>query len=81
MPLKVLRADGTVVETGRLTKLMSFNGLDRVPVDEAQAGDIIAIAGLTDATIPDTLGAPDLAAPIQAIPVDPPDPLDDLPGQ
>jgi GTP-binding protein len=72
MPLKVLRADGTVVETGRLTKLMSFNGLDRVPVDEAQAGDIIAIAGLTDATIPDTLGAPDLAAPIQAIPVDPP---------
>ncbi|MBW4024181.1 MAG: translational GTPase TypA [Proteobacteria bacterium] len=72
MPLKVLRADGTVVETGRLTKLMAFNGLDRVPVEEAQAGDIIAIAGLTEATIPDTLGAPDLAAPIQAIPVDPP---------
>jgi GTP-binding protein len=72
MPLKVLRADGTVVETGRLTKLMSFNGLDRVPVDEAQAGDIIAIAGLTDATIPDTLGAPELMTPIQAIPVDPP---------
>jgi GTP-binding protein len=72
MPLKVLRADGSVVETGRLTKLMSFNGLDRVPVEEAQAGDIIAIAGLTDATIPDTLGAPDLSAPIQAIPVDPP---------
>ncbi|MCB8879531.1 translational GTPase TypA [Acidisoma cellulosilytica] len=72
MPLKVLRADGTVVETGRLTKLMSFNGLDRVPVEEAQAGDIIAIAGLTDATIPDTLGAPELTTPIQAIPVDPP---------
>ena len=72
MPLKVLRADGSVVETGRLTKLMAFNGLDRVPVDEAQAGDIIAIAGLTDATIPDTLGSPELAAPIQAIPVDPP---------
>jgi GTP-binding protein len=72
MPLKVLRADGTVVETGRLTKLMSFNGLDRVPVEEAQAGDIIAIAGLTEATIPDTLGAPELMTPIQAIPVDPP---------
>jgi len=72
MPLKVLRADGTVVETGRLTKLMSFNGLDRVPVDEAQAGDIIAIAGLTEATIPDTLGSPELTTPIQAIPVDPP---------
>ncbi|GAB0114741.1 translational GTPase TypA [Acidisoma sp. C75] len=72
MPLKVLRADGTVVETGRLTKLMSFQGLERVPVEEAQAGDIIAIAGLTDATIPDTLGAPELMTPIQAIPVDPP---------
>ena len=72
MPLKVLRADGSVVETGRLTKLMAFNGLDRVPVDEAQAGDIIAIAGLTDATIPDTIGAPELATAIQAIPVDPP---------
>src|ERR1700761_3395189 len=72
MPLKVLRADGTVVETGRLTKLMSFDGLDRVPVEEAQAGDIIAIAGLTDATIPDTLGSPELMSPIQAIPVDPP---------
>ena len=72
MPLKVLRADGSVLETGRLTKLMSFRGLDRVPVDEAEAGDIIAIAGLTEATVPDTIGAPELAAPLPAIPVDPP---------
>ena len=42
MPVKVLRADGSVVETGRLTKLMAFRGLDRVAVDEAEAGDIIA---------------------------------------
>jgi GTP-binding protein len=72
MPVKVLRIDGTTVETGRLTKLLSFRGLDRVPVDEAQAGDIIAVAGLSDTTIPDTIGAPDLAAPLSAIPVDPP---------
>ena len=72
MPLKVLRQDGTVVETGRLTKLMGFRGLDRVTVEEAQAGDIIAVAGLTDATIPDTIGSPDLQAPLPATPVDPP---------
>jgi GTP-binding protein len=72
MPVKVLRGDGTVVETGRLTKLLTFRGLDRVPVDEAEAGDIIAVAGLSEATIPDTIGAPDLAAPLPAIPVDPP---------
>jgi len=72
MPLKVLRADGSVVETGRLTKLMGFRGLDRVVVEEAFAGDIIAIAGLTDATIPDTIGSPELTGPLPATPVDPP---------
>ncbi|HTW29611.1 MAG TPA: translational GTPase TypA [Acetobacteraceae bacterium] len=73
MPVKVLRrSDGAVVETGRLTKLLAFRGLDRVPVEEAEAGDIIAVAGLTEATVPDTVGAPELAAPLAAIPVDPP---------
>jgi GTP-binding protein len=72
MPLKVIRQDGSIVETGRLTKLMGFRGLDRVSVDEAEAGDIIAIAGLTDATIPDTIGAPELSGPLPAVPVDPP---------
>ena len=72
MPLKVIRQDGSVVETGRLTKLMSFRGLERVAVDEAVAGDIIAVAGLTEATVPDSIGAPELTAPLPAIPVDPP---------
>jgi GTP-binding protein len=72
MPVKVLHADGRVVETGRMTKLLSFRGLDRVPVEEAEAGDIIAVAGLAEATVPDTIAAPDLAAPLPAIPVDPP---------
>ncbi len=72
MPLKVLRSDGSVVETGRLTKLMSFRGLDRVAVDMVVAGDIIAVAGLTDATVPDTVGSPDLAEPLHATPIDPP---------
>jgi len=72
MPVKVLHADGAVVETGRMTKLLSFRGLDRVPVEEAEAGDIIAVAGLAEATVPDTIGAPELTAPLPAIPVDPP---------
>ncbi|UPG72687.1 translational GTPase TypA [Roseomonas gilardii subsp. gilardii] len=72
MPVRVLRQDGSLVETGRLTKLMTFSGLDRVPVEEVQAGDIIAIAGLSDATIPDTIAAPEVTEPLPAIPVDPP---------
>ncbi|MBS7790791.1 translational GTPase TypA [Roseococcus sp. SDR] len=72
MPVKVLRADGTQVETGRLTKLLTFRGLERVPVDEARAGDIIAIAGLSDTTIPDTICAPEQPAPLPSVPVDPP---------
>ncbi len=72
MPVKVLRADGSVVETGRLTKLLSFRGLERVPVDEVEAGDIVAVAGLSEATIPETICAPEVAEALPAIPVDPP---------
>ncbi|MEN9500386.1 MAG: hypothetical protein RIS83_2206 [Pseudomonadota bacterium] len=72
MPVRVLRQDGSVVESGRLTKLMTFSGLERVPVDEVQAGDIIAIAGLSDATIPDTIASPEVTEPLPALPVDPP---------
>lgn len=72
MPVRVLRPDGTVVETGRLTKLLSFRGLDRVPVEEAEAGDIVAVAGLSEATIPDTIADPSVEAPLPSRPVDPP---------
>ncbi|MGE0419805.1 MAG: translational GTPase TypA, partial [Acetobacteraceae bacterium] len=72
MPVKVLREDGSVVETGRMTKLLSFRGLERVPVDEAEAGDIVAVAGLSEGTIPNTIGAMELTEPLPAIPVDPP---------
>lgn len=72
MPIRALRADGSVVESGRITKLLSFRGLDRVPVEEAQAGDIVAIAGLSEATIPDTLADPAVEAPLPSTPIDPP---------
>ena len=72
MPVKVMRTDGSLVETGRLTKLLSFRGLERVPVDEVEAGDIVAVAGLSEGTIPDTIGATELTGPLSAVPVDPP---------
>ena len=72
MPVRVLRADGTVVESGRLTKLLSFRGLERVAVEEAGTGDIIAIAGLSEATIPETIASPEVTAALPATPVDPP---------
>ena len=72
MPVRVLRADGTVVETGRLTKLLTFRGLERVSVDEVGTGDIIAVAGLSEATIPETIASPEVTAALPAIPVDPP---------
>ncbi len=72
MPVKVLDLNGKVVETGRLTKLLSFRGLERVAVDEVSAGDIVAVAGLQDATIPYTICAPEVTAPLPATPIDPP---------
>jgi len=70
--VKSLRLDGTTVEQGRLTKLLAFRGIERVPVDSAEAGDIIAIAGMTQSTVADTIASPELQAPIKSTPVDPP---------
>ncbi len=72
MPVKVLRREDGQIETGRLTKLLSFRGLDRVPVTEVMAGDLVAVAGLTAATVSDTICAPEQADPLPAVPVDPP---------
>jgi len=71
-PIKALNPDGTVVETARVTKLQTFRGLDRVATEEIEAGDICAIAGLTGATVADTLCDPAVAAPLPANPIDPP---------
>ncbi|HUN48078.1 MAG TPA: GTP-binding protein, partial [Stellaceae bacterium] len=72
MPLKAIAFDGRVIEEGRLTKLLAFRGLERVPVDEAEAGDIVAIAGLTETTVADTICALDVEQPLSATPIDPP---------
>jgi GTP-binding protein len=70
--VKVLAHDGKLVESGRVTKVLAFRGLERVPVDEAEAGDIVAIAGLPNATVAHTICAPEVEAPLKAQPIDPP---------
>ena len=70
--VKVLGIDGSVVETGRINKLLSFRGLERISVDEASAGDIVAIAGLVKATVADTVGAPEIDVALPSQPIDPP---------
>jgi len=72
MPIKALDVSGKQVETGRATKIFSYEGLDRVPVLHAKAGDIIAIAGLTTATVSNTLCDPTVSVPVHAQPIDPP---------
>ena len=70
--VKVLDYDGKLVETGRVTKVLAFRGLERVPVEEAEAGDIVALAGLPNATVAHTICDPVIEAPIHAQPIDPP---------
>jgi GTP-binding protein len=72
MPIKALARDGKVLEQGRATKLLTFRGLERVPIDSVEAGDIVAIAGLENANVADTLCAPEVTQAIAARPIDPP---------
>ncbi|MGI4775900.1 MAG: GTP-binding protein, partial [Janthinobacterium lividum] len=72
MPIKVINREGTLVESGRISKLLSFQGLERIPVESAQAGDIIALAGLEKATVSETIAAVEVNIPLPARPIDPP---------
>lgn len=72
MAVKVMNRDGQVIEAGRLSKILSFRGLERMPIDNAEAGDIIAIAGLEEATVSDTVTVPEVDIPLPAQPIDPP---------
>lgn len=70
--VKAIDLDGKQVETGRLTKLLRFEGTERVPVSEVQAGDLICIAGLTKASVADTICDLSVEQPLQSTPIDPP---------
>ena len=72
MAVKVLANDASLVETGRISKILAFRGLERQPIDEAQAGDVVAIAGLSKGTVADTFCDPSVTEPLHAQPIDPP---------
>jgi GTP-binding protein len=70
--VKVLDRSGNLIEEGRLTKVLAFRGLERTGVEEASAGDIVAVAGLPEATVSHTICAPEVTFPLPAQPIDPP---------
>lgn len=70
--IQVLSSEGKLIEQGRITKILRFQGIERVAVDEAEAGDIVAVAGLTHASVAHTLCAPEITVPLAALPIDPP---------
>ena len=70
--VKVLARNGSVVEQGRASKLLAFRGLERQAIEEAHAGDIIAVAGLSKGTVSDTFCDPSVHEPLAAQPIDPP---------
>ena len=70
--VKVIDLKGNQIETGRLTKLLKFEGTHRTPVDKVQPGDIICIAGLTKASVADTICNPSVNIPLTSTPIDPP---------
>jgi GTP-binding protein len=70
--IKALSLDGKSVEQARVTKLMRFQGIEKVAVEEVFTGDIIAIAGFEKASVTHTLCAPEVVEPLETLPIDPP---------
>ena len=64
-----VRHDGTVSNV-RITELLRTEALERVPAASASAGDIVAVAGIEDITIGETIADPDDIRPLPAITVD-----------
>ncbi len=71
-PVHAVNLEGKVVEAGRLTKLLRFEGTERVPVDSVEAGDIVCIAGLAVASVSDTIASKEVTEPLKSTPIDPP---------
>ena len=70
--IKAMNNNSELVEKARVTKILAFRGLARTPIEHAEAGDIVSIAGLTSATVADTLCDVTVEESLHAIPVDPP---------
>ncbi|MDR6287907.1 MULTISPECIES: translational GTPase TypA [Inquilinus] len=72
MTVKALSRDGTTIETGRISRVLAFRGIERQPIDSGEAGDIVAIAGLVTATVADTICDLNVTEAFAAQPIDPP---------
>ena len=72
MPAKAISLDGKTVEQTKITKILAFRGLQKTPLEEAEAGDIVSIAGFTKATVGETLCDLSVNDTIEAQPIDPP---------
>jgi len=70
--VKAINLAGKKVDAGRLTKLLRFEGTKKIPVEEVVAGDIVIIAGLTKATVADTICDLSVEKPLPSTPIDPP---------
>jgi len=72
MAVKGLSHDGALLEQFRVSKILAFRGIERLSLDSAEAGDIVALAGMTKPTVADTICAPEVTEPLHAQPIDPP---------
>lgn len=70
--VKALSRDGERIEQFRISKVLAFRGLTQQPIDEAVAGDIVTLAGMSKATVADTIAAPDVNTALPSQPIDPP---------
>lgn len=70
--IKAINIESKEVERFRVSKILAYKGLERVSLDEANAGDIIALSGMSKATVADTLCALEVTTPLKAQPIDPP---------
>ena len=70
--IKAITRDGERIEQFRVSKVLAFRGLTQTPIDAAEAGDIVTLAGMSKATVADTLCALEIDTALPAQPIDPP---------
>ncbi|MDG2475207.1 MAG: translational GTPase TypA [Paracoccaceae bacterium] len=70
--LRAIGRDGNIIESFRVSKILAFRGLNQQAIDIAKAGDIVSIAGMSKATVADTIADPSVVEPIPSQPIDPP---------
>ena len=70
--VKSINLNGEQIESGRLTKLLKFEGIEKVAVDQVNPGDIICVAGLAKTSVADTICETSLNTPMKSTPIDPP---------